>query len=72
MGIYMFMFMGGTPIGSPLIGYCAENFGIRWTMGGCGVITLSAAFYCLMKFRKTAVIPTDISVAAVLRTEPIK
>lgn len=72
MGIYMFVFMGGTPIGSPLIGYCAENFGVRWTMGGCGLITLTAAFYFLLKFRKSAVIPADISVSAVLRTEPTK
>ena len=72
MGIYMFIFMGGTPIGSPIIGYCAENFGVRWTMGGCGLITLAAATYCLMKYRNTAVIPADISVSAVLRTEPIK
>ncbi|MFM8447740.1 MAG: MFS transporter, partial [Candidatus Nanopelagicaceae bacterium] len=57
MGIYMFIFMGGTPIGSPIIGYCAENFGVRCTMGGCGLITLTAAFYCLMKYRNTAVIP---------------
>ena len=72
MGIYMFVFMGGTPIGSPLIGYCAENFGVRWTMGGCGLITLTSAIYFLLKYRNSAVIPEDISVSAVLRTEPAK
>ena len=68
MGIYMFIFMGGTPIGSPLIGYCSEQLGIRWTMAGCGVITLTAAIFSLLKYRNKAVIPADISVAAVLQS----
>lgn len=68
MGIYMFIFMGGTPIGSPLIGYCSEQLGIRWTMAGCGVITLTAAIFSLLKYRNKAVIPADTSVAAVLQS----
>lgn len=68
MGIYMFIFMGGTPIGSPLIGYCAEHFGVRWTMAGCGLITVSAAIFTLLKYRNRAVVPTDISVGAVLQS----
>lgn len=68
MGIYMFIFMGGTPIGSPLIGYCSEHFGVRWTMGGCGIITVTAAVFSLLKYRNRAVIPADTSVAAVLQS----
>ena len=66
MGIYMFIFMGGTPIGSPLIGYSSEHLGVRWTMAGCGIITLSAALFALLKYRNKAVIPADVSVASVL------
>lgn len=69
MGIYLFIFMGGTPIGSPLIGYCAETLGVRWTMAGCGVITLSAALFLLFKYRNSAVIPQDVSLSAVLQRE---
>ncbi len=68
MGIYMFIFMGGTPIGSPLIGYCSEHFGVRWTMGGCGIITVTAAVFSLLKYRNRAVVPSDTSVAAVLQS----
>lgn len=68
MGIYMFIFMGGTPIGSPLIGYCSEHFGVRWTMGGCGIITVTAAVFSLLKYRNRAIVPSDISVAAVLQS----
>ncbi len=43
MGIYLLIFMGGTPIGSPAIGWFAENFGVRITVFICGLIVLIAA-----------------------------
>ncbi len=33
MALYMAIFMGGTPVGAPLIGWIAEQFGPRWTIG---------------------------------------
>ena len=50
MGIYLLIFMGGTPIGSPLIGLFAEAVGIRWAIFACGVIVLiaSAVIYLLL------------------------
>lgn len=68
MGIYMFIFMGGTPIGSPLIGYSAEQFGPRFTIAICGAITSLAAIFALMKYRNIARIPADISVKSVLQS----
>ncbi len=32
MALYMAVFMGGTPIGSPLIGWIGGQFGARWTI----------------------------------------
>ncbi len=52
MGIYLLIFMGGTPIGSPLIGLFAEAVGIRWAIFACGVIVLAASaiiYYLLVK-----------------------
>lgn len=43
MGIYLLIFMGGTPIGSPLIGLFAEAVGIRWAIFACGVVVLIAS-----------------------------
>lgn len=43
MGIYLLIFMGGTPIGSPLIGWFAEAAGIRWAIFVCGSVVLLAA-----------------------------
>ncbi len=40
MALYMTIVMGGTPIGSPVIGWVGETFGARWTLilGGLLVI----------------------------------
>ena len=51
MGIYLMIFMGGTPIGSPLIGFLAGQFGIRATIMFCGVVVLLAALILRNIFR---------------------
>lgn len=33
MAIYMAIFMGGTPIGAPVVGWVANEFGPRWALG---------------------------------------
>ena len=33
MALYMAIFMGGTPVGAPLIGWIGDTFGARWTIG---------------------------------------
>ncbi|CAN5164916.1 MFS transporter [soil metagenome] len=33
MALYMAIFMGGTPIGAPLVGWLADTFGPRWSLG---------------------------------------
>jgi MFS family permease len=42
MGLYMLVFLGGTPIGSPLAGWVAEAYGARMSMIAGGVISLIA------------------------------
>ena len=42
MGLYILCFMGGTPIGAPIVGWVAEVFGPRWGMVGGGLICLAA------------------------------
>jgi len=43
MGIYLMIFMGGTPIGSPLVGGLAAWIGIRGTIFICGIVVFIAA-----------------------------
>lgn len=51
MAIYMMIFMGGTPLGAPVVGWIGETLGARWTLilgGGLtalGVVLASAAFW---------------------------
>ncbi len=38
MALYMCIFMGGTPVGAPLLGWIAEQWGARWTLIGGGAL----------------------------------
>ncbi|MDN4162635.1 MFS transporter [Nocardioides abyssi] len=40
MALYLMIFMGGTPLGAPVVGWVGETFGARWTLVGGGGITL--------------------------------
>jgi len=51
MGIYLMIFMGGTPIGSPLIGFVAAAIGIRPTIVLCGLVLLTAAVLIRRRFK---------------------
>jgi MFS family permease len=51
MGIYLMIFMGGTPIGSPLIGFVAAAIGIRSTIVLCGLVLLIAALIIRRRFK---------------------
>ena len=53
MGIYLMIFMGGTPLGSPLIGWAAGAIGIRATVLICGLITTTAAALVFMRLRES-------------------
>jgi len=43
MGLYMLVFLGGAPLGSPLAGWLAEVSGTRLSMVAGGVISAAAA-----------------------------
>lgn len=40
MALYLMVFMGGTPLGAPVIGWIGEELGARWTLVGGGAVTL--------------------------------
>jgi len=43
MAVYLLVFMGGTPIGAPLVGWIAEVAGPRWSLIIGGVASVAAA-----------------------------
>ena len=68
MGLYLLIFMGGTPFGSPLIGATTELLGIRPTIVLCGGISLLASVIIWFRYKNRVELPTDTSVAGVLKT----
>ncbi|CAN2172659.1 ProP Permeases of the major facilitator superfamily [Candidatus Nanopelagicaceae bacterium] len=65
-GIYLLIFMGGTPFGSPLIGWLVEVIGVRQTIALCGLISLGACLTIWALFHSKVKLPKDISVEGVL------
>jgi MFS family permease len=43
MSVYTLVFLGGTPIGSPLVGWIGQHVGPRWAVGVGGLVALTAA-----------------------------
>ena len=43
MGLYMLVFLGGAPLGSPMVGWVAEQFGARMSLIAGGLISAVAA-----------------------------
>ena len=40
VALYLMIFMGGTPLGAPIVGWVGETFGARWTLIGGGALTI--------------------------------
>ena len=69
MGIYLLIFMGGTPFGSLLIGYLTEAIGTRQTIALCGGFSLLMCALIWIIFKDKVERPADIKVSSVLRTQ---
>jgi MFS family permease len=50
MALYLMVFMGGTPIGSPLVGWVGEVFGARWSLIGGGAVSVLGTLLCAALF----------------------
>nr|WP_294692280.1 MFS transporter [uncultured Friedmanniella sp.] len=48
MALYMMVLMGGTPIGSPILGWVGEVFGARWTLIGGGALSTLGVLLCVV------------------------
>jgi MFS family permease len=51
MGIYLMIFLGGTPLGSPIVGWIGQSVGPRFAMALGGVISISAALIAMFATR---------------------
>jgi MFS family permease len=55
MGIYFLVFLGGTPIGSPIIGWSSDVIGIRQTVAICGFISAIGGLVSYLFLKKRLV-----------------
>ena len=53
MALYMMVFMGGTPVGAPIVGWVGETFGARWTLLGGGAATIAGTLVAVLLFMRT-------------------
>ena len=53
MALYLAIFMGGTPIGAPLLGWVAEHYGARWTLVGGGTLTMAGTLLAAAVFARS-------------------
>jgi len=53
MALYLAIFMGGTPVGAPMLGWIAERHGARWTMVGGGVLTMLGTLIATAVFARS-------------------
>ena len=53
MALYLMVFMGGTPLGSPLIGWVGEVFGARWTLIVGGLVTIGGVLVASAIYLRT-------------------
>jgi MFS family permease len=62
MALYLVCFMGGTPLGAPIVGWLAGVAGPRWGLIGGGLICLIAtAVLALAYARRTGVTRADLA-----------
>jgi MFS family permease len=52
MALYMMIFMGGTPLGAPIVGWIGETFGARWTLIGGGGLTILGTVLAVLVFSR--------------------
>lgn len=68
MGVYLTVFLGGTPIGSPILGAVAGSIGIRWTMFLCGLATALPGLIIYLLYKDRIGNPPSYAVDDVLET----
>ncbi|HEV8278370.1 MAG TPA: MFS transporter [Streptosporangiaceae bacterium] len=57
MGLYMLVFLGGAPLGSPLVGWAAEQFGARMSLIAGGLVSVLAAVVAAFLLARAREVP---------------
>ncbi|SDI97228.1 Predicted arabinose efflux permease, MFS family [Frankineae bacterium MT45] len=74
MALYLMCFMGGTPLGAPIVGWMASAIGPRWGIIGGGLISAGSALalgFGLMRQRQLSVGEAAAEVASRIGRRPL-
>ena len=72
MALYLMVLMGGTPLGSPFIGWVGEQFGARWTLIGGGGLTILGVLVSVAVFtRGRGLLERRVTVTRARELQPI-
>jgi MFS family permease len=52
--LYLMIFLGGTPVGAPVVGWVGEEFGARWTLVGGGAVALIGTVAAVIIFLRSS------------------
>jgi MFS family permease len=52
--LYLMIFLGGTPVGAPVVGWVGEEFGARWTLVGGGAVALIGTVAAVIVFLRSS------------------
>ena len=58
VALYMAIFAGGTPLGAPLVGWVADQYGPRWALGVAavsGILAAATMLFWMVKYRRLRV-----------------
>ncbi len=67
MGVYTLMFMGGTPVGAPIVGWLSEQFGPRSAMILGGSLVIVSATAVTLFVRRRPLVDESIAIGATQR-----
>ncbi|MEY2448348.1 MAG: hypothetical protein QOH79_1824, partial [Acidimicrobiaceae bacterium] len=59
MALYSILFLGSTPIGGPLSGWLAEQYGTRWSLMMGAVAAAISGIVCLAALRRRHPVPVE-------------
>jgi len=66
MGVYLLVFLGGAPFGSPFVGAMGEHVGIRQTIAFGGLVTIFASTFVYFRYRHKVSVPENYSIEFIL------
>jgi MFS family permease len=58
LALQAMLFLGSTPVGGPIVGWIADQFGARYSVGLGAAAAIGAGLWCLATVRRSESIPT--------------